>query len=390
MLRTPAHTLLVVDDEREITNSIVGLFRRECTVLAANSVAEAREFLGKHDVQVLLTDQRMPDVTGTSFLAELGDTLPEMVRILLTGYADVQAAIDAINTGHVYRYLHKPCAPEELVAVVRQAFQRHDLLHERNKLVSDLQRANMELRELDRVRTAFLEVIGHELKTPVTVLLGYTHLLSTGCYGELPAASKPPMENLTRTLSHLNDIVMRTLKLLKADLKEGTMSWEEAPLAETIGQAESLVAGFLSARKQTLELNHADPGLVARADRSKVIDVLVNLLTNSMKHCKDGATLRIETAPVDESWLQVRVIDQGQGIAEDDLPRVFDRFFCSFDTDHHSSGTYQYGRRGVGLGLAIVKRFVELHGGKLDLRSERGKGTTVSFTLPRAQPKTAV
>jgi signal transduction histidine kinase len=349
-------------------------------------VAEAREFLGKNDVHVLLTDQRMPDVTGTAFLAELGDSRPEMVRILLTGYADVQAAIDAINTGHVYRYLNKPCAPEELVTVVRQAFQRHDLLHERNTLVAELQQANGELRELDRVRTAFLEVIGHELKTPITVLLGYTHLLSTSCYGELPAASRPPMENLTRTLGHLNDIVMRTLKLLKADLREGTMSWEEAPLADTIRRAESLVAGFLALRKQTLEISHAEPDLVARADRSKVIDILVNLLTNSMKHCKDGAAIKVETWPLDDLWVQVRVSDQGQGIEEEDLPRVFDRFFCSFDTDHHSSGTYQYGRRGVGLGLAIVKRFVELHGGKLDLQSTRGKGTQVSFTLPRALP----
>ncbi|MBI4872560.1 MAG: response regulator [Candidatus Riflebacteria bacterium] len=136
------HTLLVIDDEKEITNSLVGLFRREFLVLSANTVAEAREILGQHQVHVLLTDQRMPGMTGTSFLAELGDAYPHMVRLLLTGYADVQAAIDAINTGHVYRYLHKPCAPQELQAVVRQAVAHHELLRQRDQLLADLKTAN--------------------------------------------------------------------------------------------------------------------------------------------------------------------------------------------------------------------------------------------------------
>ncbi|MBI4872559.1 MAG: HAMP domain-containing histidine kinase [Candidatus Riflebacteria bacterium] len=226
--------------------------------------------------------------------------------------------------------------------------------------------------------------MGHELKTPITVLLGYLHLLQTGCYGELSPQVRPPVDNLMRTLNHLNGTVMRVLKLLKADLRQGTMQWDDFLLSEAVQEARDTIGLFLDLRKQTLEIVATGPEIVLRADRSKVVDVLVNLLTNSIKFSKDGSVIRLVVGPSFDGWVRLCVEDQGVGISDDDLPRIFDRFFCSFDTEHHSSGSYQFGRRGVGLGLAIVKRFVELHSGTLDVASEVGRGTRISFTLPMA------
>ncbi|MBI3890461.1 MAG: hybrid sensor histidine kinase/response regulator [Candidatus Wallbacteria bacterium] len=384
MAEEKRHTLLVVDDEKEITNSIVGLFRRDYQVFPANSAEDAVEILKREDIHVLMTDQRMPGTTGTAFLASLAESQPEMVRILLTGYADIQAAIDAINTGQVYRYLTKPWNPGELAAIVKQAMQRHRLLRERNRLIDDLQAANAELLELDRIRTAFLEVVGHELKTPITVLLGYTHLLQSGCYGQLPLGMRPAFGNIAKTLSHLNEVVMRTLKLLKAGLRSGSMNWEEFALSEVVAEAGGMVQLFFDLRKQTLVVDLHDPEVRVRGDRFKVLDILVNLLSNAVKFSHDGAAVSVSSARAEGRFVQITVSDRGVGISDEDLPHVFDQFFASFDVGHHSTGDYQFGRRGVGLGLAIVKRFVELHGGELSLLTKPGEGTRLLFTLPLA------
>ncbi|MBI4867488.1 MAG: hybrid sensor histidine kinase/response regulator [Candidatus Wallbacteria bacterium] len=386
MAEEKRHSLLVVDDEKEITASLVGLFRREFRVIPANSAAEALEALEREEVHVLMTDQRMPGTTGTAFLASLADRHPDMVRILLTGYADVQAAIDAINSGQVYRYITKPWNPEELTAIVRQAVQRHTLIRERAQLITDLQAANEELRELDRVRRAFMEVAGHELKTPITVLLGYTHLIQSGCYGALPDTAKPALGNITKTLAHLNELVMRMLKLLKAQMPSGAMSWEELPLADVVRETQGMIQLFLDLRKQSLRVRLDPPDLRVRGDHHKLVDILVNLLTNSIKFSKDGAELELEAVAEPGGHVRVTVADPGVGISDEDLPHVFDHFFASFDVGHHSTGDYQFGRRGVGLGLAIVKRFVELHGGTLALQSKKDAGTRVSFTVPMARP----
>ena len=104
--------LLVVDDESAVCDSVYHLLRRGFNVLRATSAAEAVELMGNNDVHIVMTDQRMPDVTGVEMLQKVKSAHPEAIRMLFTGYADVQSVIAAINQGHVYRYLSKPWQPD--------------------------------------------------------------------------------------------------------------------------------------------------------------------------------------------------------------------------------------------------------------------------------------
>ena len=132
---------------------------------------------------VILSDQRMPGMSGVEVLHQAQAIRPETTRLLFTAYADIRAVIDAINQGHVFRYITKPWEPDELEAVIRQAVERRDLIVERNRLVAELQAANAKLVEANRLKGSFLEVASHELNTPVTVVLGLTDLwkMSLGC-----------------------------------------------------------------------------------------------------------------------------------------------------------------------------------------------------------------
>jgi DNA-binding NtrC family response regulator len=132
------HPILVVDDEEEILFSLRGLLRQEFELHTASSGAEALDLMRRHVIHVLMTDQRMPQMTGVQLLEQARNLCPEAVRIVFTGYADIKAVIDAINQGQIFRYLTKPWDPDELISVLRQGCDEYDRLTARRMLLLDV------------------------------------------------------------------------------------------------------------------------------------------------------------------------------------------------------------------------------------------------------------
>jgi DNA-binding NtrC family response regulator len=137
MAETRKPSILVVDDEPDILFSLRALLRRDFEVHTAEGGAAALEVLHRHPVRVIMTDQRMPEMTGAELLHRARDECPEAIRIIFTGYADLKAVIDAVNRGEIYRYLTKPWDPDELCAVLRQACDHYEVLAERHRLLAD-------------------------------------------------------------------------------------------------------------------------------------------------------------------------------------------------------------------------------------------------------------
>jgi adenylate cyclase len=138
MTADPNRAILVVDDEGEILYSLRSLLRKDYDFHAAQSGYEGLRVLERVPIQVVLADQRMPEMTGVDFLAQVRQRYPEITRLLLTGYADLRAVIDAINQGHVFHYITKPWDSNELLLVLRQACAEHDQQAERRRLLSDV------------------------------------------------------------------------------------------------------------------------------------------------------------------------------------------------------------------------------------------------------------
>jgi len=138
MAETNKHPLLLVDDEPEILFSLRGLLRRDFEIHTAQSGSEAIEVLKQQEIHVIMTDQRMPDMTGVQLLHRAAGEYPQAIRIVFTGYADIKAVIDAVNEGHIYRYITKPWNPDELPSVLREACGAYDRLVERQRLLRDL------------------------------------------------------------------------------------------------------------------------------------------------------------------------------------------------------------------------------------------------------------
>jgi serine/threonine protein kinase len=143
-MATP-HTILVVDDEPAVVDSLKDLLRTQYRVLGATSGREGLELLRQQEVHIIITDQRMPGLDGVSLLSHARQLQPDAIRFLLTGYADVGAVIDAINQGSISQYISKPWDPDELLAIVRHAAEHYDLRCERKRLVVELQEKNTQL-----------------------------------------------------------------------------------------------------------------------------------------------------------------------------------------------------------------------------------------------------
>jgi response regulator RpfG family c-di-GMP phosphodiesterase len=130
--------ILVVDDEPEMLYSLRNLLRREFQVYTAGSGEEGIKILQEHEIHLVMTDQRMPEMTGVELLHRMKSDHPSAMRLIFTGYADIKTVIDAINQGNVFRYITKPWDPEELVKALRTAGERYDQIVERNRLLADL------------------------------------------------------------------------------------------------------------------------------------------------------------------------------------------------------------------------------------------------------------
>lgn len=142
---TPKHCILVVDDEPDICDSVHALLHREFRVLSASSALEGMRVMQENDVHVVMTDQRMPRTTGVELLASVRQQHPQAVRILFTGYADVDAIVEAINTSQIFRFVKKPWNPVELEQIVRDAAAEHDRIH---TSLEQSERLNAEIRGL--------------------------------------------------------------------------------------------------------------------------------------------------------------------------------------------------------------------------------------------------
>jgi response regulator RpfG family c-di-GMP phosphodiesterase len=153
MTATKKHTLLVVDDEADVCDSVHDLLRREFKVLRAKNADEGIKLMRENEVHIIMTDQRMPQVTGVELLSQIRTGHPQAVRMLFTGYADLDSIIQAINQGHIFKFLKKPWQPADLEEAVRDAATEYDRLvdqaGEMARLRAELQSLHQRLQVLE-------------------------------------------------------------------------------------------------------------------------------------------------------------------------------------------------------------------------------------------------
>ncbi len=371
------HTVLVVDDEPDVVKSVQNLLRLDYKVLGATHAQDGLALMQKEEVHAVMTDQRMPEMTGVEFLHKVRGAYPEAIRLLFTGYADLRAVIDAINQGNVYRYITKPWDPDELISVIREACERYDLLVERRLLLDSLQQknaeleaANTELRQASALKSAFISVASHELRTPLSILTGFTKLALRA--PALDARTQDYLARIDRSSQRLTRLVEQFATMLALGKFDQTLHLAPSDIAVLLQLTVDEVRPFAELRRQPIALDLAADLGTLNVDAWKLRDSISHLLLNAIKFTPDQGKISLSAQRLPQ-WVEIRVQDSGMGISATELPRIFQPFFTGFDVSNHSSGQYEFGRKGVGLGLSVVKAFVEMHGGTITVTSEEGR-----------------
>lgn len=221
---------------------------------------------------------------------------------------------------------------------------------------------------------SFIINMSHELRTPLNSVIGFSDLLLEGAFGPLNTRQSKYVNNILMSGKNLLEIIDNLLDISRLETGERNLNYEEVDIASLIGEVRMSLFSFASNKKIKLEIK-VDPSLGSiRADRTKLRQILYNLVSNAIKFTPEKGKV-IVNASKKGGALEVRVSDNGIGLSEKDYERIFMPF-----TQADSSTSRGYG--GSGLGLYIVKSFVELHGGKIEIDSDIGKGSTFTFTVP--------
>ena len=425
-------SLLVVDDEESVAVTMGAILEMEgYAVSISTSGADALRKLREHEFDLVLTDLQLQDYDGLSIVAEVCRRQPETVSIILTGYASLESAIKALRQG-AYDYLIKPCDVDELKAVVARGIERRQLgiqlkarladLEEANATIGNLNRdlerrideataelqqrmndlaeandeiANLyrnaqahveELQELDRLKSRFLSMASHELKTPLTSISGLSQVLLRRMRRRLEQGRPESDEWLAEQRGHvdrlelLNSQTARLGRLVDelldvSKIESGKLEFHLAPvdLAELVSEVADRLQ--MTTTQHTIEVDMDAPPIAVTGDRDHLEQVLDNLMTNAIKFSPEGGTIRVAVRlEGDEVVLSVQ--DSGVGISPQQLEAIFGLFYQAEDPVSRRTG-------GMGLGLYISKEIVTRHGGRIWAESKPNEGSTFSVSLPR-------
>jgi signal transduction histidine kinase len=369
--------ILVIDDERGIREGC----RRALTPLGysvevADTAAAGLRELREGSFDLVLLDLMMPGMSGIEALDRIREVDPDVVVIIITGYATVEAAVRTIKKG-AYDFVSKPFTSDDLSLVVSQGLEHRRLTLETKRLqaieeeAKELQRANLELEKLDSMKSRFMLTVAHELRAPVAAIQGYLGLILDGYAGdderEMIATAHARCGEL---LEMIHDL------LLLAHMKEkatAVKKQETLSVATTLEEVADLMRAEAQRKGLTLTVRIGKrPEMLA--DEEHLKQLWTNLISNGIKYTPRGGSVMASLDEKDGQIVGV-VSDTGIGIAADDLPRIFEEFY-------RTQQAKQMEEHGTGLGLPIVKEIVETYGGSIDVESKLDEGTTFTVTLP--------
>lgn len=367
-----AEPILIVDDDVEFLAYLRSTLERAGhAVESAKDGATACRRVQAGRFALVLADLKLPEMSGLDVLKAARQAAPLTVGVVFTAHSSVETALEALREG-AYDYLLKPCEPEVILAAVRRALEHHALNQTVIQKTAQLERLQTEL--LDK--TQLIQNASHEFRNPLTVVAGYTSfILRQGFENADP-------EELKRNLAAVHRNAERLSVLLEELMEATRLSQHKIRLERRPADAGELAREALDNLR--LEAVRLDIGLeievpvrrlLVDADSHRVHQILSNLLGNALKFTPRGGAVRLSLRTGDgEAVFEVR--DSGVGIAGEDLPRLFERFYQAEASRRNN--------KGLGLGLHLCKGLVELHGGRIWAESAPGSGSSFFFSLPLA------
>ncbi|NTS76167.1 response regulator [Catenovulum sp. SM1970] len=408
--------LLLVDDEVEILNALERVFRRQgYELFTANSGLQALEVLKNKKIDIVISDVRMPNMSGPEFLHQAYKHWPDTIRIVLTGQADMEDTLKLVNECNIFRYFNKPWQKEDLLSAVAQAAESRRLKLENQHLVALTEAQNQQLKELNQIlskevatshqelsitkeklddelqieqelrqaretaeranqaKSRFLATMSHEIRSPLNAIIVMNDLLlESGLNPEQQKHAQMANQAGQMLLSLINDI----LDFSKIESDELVLNKQWFNLSALAKTAHSILHTQAELKGIELELD-INPNVAGEfnGDEVRLKQIFINMLSNAIKFTEQGYVRLNIYRENPNNTLVIQIEDSGIGIAKEQQANIF-REFVQAEEDT----TRRFG--GTGLGLSIVKRLIDLMGGAINLISTPNVGSTFIITVP--------
>jgi signal transduction histidine kinase len=360
-------TILIIDDEETMRDSC-------CQVLSKNGYVTETAENGQGGLRkvreikpdLVLIDLKMPGMGGMELLEEIGHIDPDIISIIITGYATIESAVEAMKL-NAYDFLPKPFTPDQLRIVIERGLERRSLIAESARL----------RREKEMMRENFITLVSHQLRSPLASVKQYFGVIQEGFAGDVTEKQKEIIQKASEYIDNLMQLINDWLSVSRVEAGRIKDLSEPVSLPAVLSEILEVLKPQAEAGKVALELNAPDNLPPLYGDPKSLKEAFLNIINNAIIYNRQEGAVTVTVGEQGED-LAVEISDTGMGISRENLPFIFDEFFRvkSKETQHIT---------GTGLGLPIAKKIIEAHNGYVKVASEPGKGTTFSIFLPKAR-----
>ncbi|MGB3713147.1 MAG: response regulator [Candidatus Promineifilaceae bacterium] len=357
------YKILIIDDEKVVLDSCTEILKGSQYKLAtASNGSLGLEMIKEYQPDLVFVDLKMPGMPGLEVLEHIQTDHPSIVTVVITGFATIDSAVDAMKLG-AHDFLPKPFTPNEFRLITRRALERRKLILETHAL----------RKEKEMLRANFAAIVSHELKSPLSAVQQNLYVLSSELSDLVNDDQLSRMERMKSRITELLELIRTWLRVISVDIESIKEGFEEVHLEPLITTAVESVQSHAIRKDIDLLIEVIQPLSPVIGDSGTLTEVLVNILNNAVKYSYTGSEILTE-AMNQNGEVVISVRDTGIGISNEDLPFIFNDFY---------SGKHgQQEEKGHGLGLALSSRIVEIHGGSITVDSELGKGSIFRVRLP--------
>jgi len=357
--------ILVIDDEEVIRDACSQILMAQGSIVSAVESGDAGlRILSGFRPDVVLVDLKMPGKSGMEVLEEISRLDATIIKIVITGYASIQSAVDAMKMG-AFDFICKPFSPDDIRRVVTKGLQERRLILE-NEALKKVQ---------EKTRRNMTSLVSHELRAPLAATVQYLEVVLAGIAGPVSDEVKDMLSRSNLRLREMLDMIGRWLSLAAFDPEKMAEHFVPVNLTDVAEQSIEILTPMAKERDVTVTQEAGEEVPVIKGNRGALAEVFNNLIGNAIKYNSPGGFVKV-TFHSRPQEVNVEIKDNGIGIEDEHLGRIFEEFY-------RVDGRRNAPVKGHGLGLSIAKKIVEAHWGLIDLESRSGEGTTIKLRFPK-------
>lgn len=355
--------ILVIDDEEIVLDSCKQILASgDYDLQTADNGLLGVSVIEEFEPDLIFLDLKMPGISGFEVLEKIQEIDPAIVTIVITGFATIDSAVEAMQKG-AFDFLPKPFTPDELRSITRRGIEKRKFVLE-----------TMALRqEKELLREQFAAIVSHELKSPLAAVQQHLFLLSGELSEQLTEDQKRRFERIQIRIKDLMNLIHTWLRAISVDIDTIKERFQPTSIPVVISKAVESVEQHAVRKDVTITTSISTDMQMVQGDEGTLTEAIVNILGNAIKYSPAGSQIDLTGNQVDNQVI-ISIADHGIGISKEDLPYIFDDFYTSSDKNKEE--------RGSGVGLALTKRIIEAHNGSISVDSELGQGSTFELCLP--------